>query len=278
MTETLSDLGLRINYWFLTNRQQFRKWWVILLLAMDVFILTAVITQGLLLLFRIRDASNIIASVVSSTQKLGESQLKLAPKAVVQSAATVTPHGLGRYDFSVRLENPNENWLARVTIKFQGGKNDLSPVVVVLPPKSVRYALALDVKPLMENQTPQVSITLPAVIWEKLSIQEIAKNKIDVKVENLQQSQTILVSGDGTKRLVSRVIGEIVNSSFYSLNGLRVAIILTRGTETLGVRSAIISKLGPESRADLSVEWDTVLPLADKVEAYPEIFADLISV
>jgi hypothetical protein len=276
MADNVSDLGLKLNYWLLTNRQQLKKWWVILLLAVDIFILTICLTQGILLIFRFRDTGNSLNNIVQTTNTVGKTQALLTPKSLVQSSAVSTPSGLGRFDFSLRLENPNDFWIATATVQFQGGKNELTPVQVILPPKSVRYAMALDVQPASENEAPIVNYSLTEITWEKLTAKEVAQNNIDISVKNLVQTQTNLVSGGGAQTKVTQVTGEVVNKSFYTITGLRIAIILTNGTETIGVRSAIISKIKPETTSTFSVEWNTVLSTALKVEAFPEIYSGLI--
>ncbi|MFA6587522.1 MAG: hypothetical protein WCT08_00465 [Patescibacteria group bacterium] len=276
MADNVSDLGLRLNYWFLTNRQQLRKWWVILLLALDIFILAVCITQGLLMIIRFHDSSNTLSSIVETTKQNGQAQSAFKPKNLVQATAFTTLHGLGRYDFSARLENPNDYWLATATVQFGGGKNKLTPVQVILPPKSIRYAMALDIEPATENEVPKASYSVTNINWEKLDAAEVAKNIIDLKVEKLKQSQTSLISREGTNRVVTQVNGEVSNKSFFKLDGLRIAIVLSNGTETIGVRSAIISSIAAETTLPFSVEWDTALPSAQKVEAFPEIHSRLI--
>jgi len=276
MAENISDFGIRLNYWFLTNRQQFRKWWVILLLAGDIFILTTCITQGLLLIIRFRDAGNALINITETTKQIGKAQAVLTPKNLSQSMVATTPHGLVRFDFSLRLENPNDYWLATATVQFEGGKNKLTPVQVIVPPKSVRFAMALDVEPITENQVPKVTYSIIEVKWEKLSLVQIAEYNLDVKTEKLTQTQAVLMSRDNTQRLVTQVKGDLTNKSFFNLEGLRIAIVLTNGQETIGVRSAIISKVASESTVPFSVEWDTVLLMAQKIEAYPELHSGLI--
>jgi len=266
----VSDLGLKFNYWFLTNRQQLRRWWVLVLIAVDIFILTAVATQGILLIFRFRDASEVVATIAATTKDMAGAPARLIPTALVQTSPATTPHGLGRYDFSMKLENPNASWLATVTIEFSGGAKPLTPVRVTLPPKTTRYAMALDVAPPAAGQLPQASATITQTDWTRLTpaaIQTIPT----LSVKNLTQGQRILVSGDGTQRVVTQVTGELVNGGFTSLSGLRVAVVLTRNGATVGVRSAILSTVAAESATAFSVEWDTVITEVDKVVVIPEV-------
>ena len=152
----------------------------------------------------------------------------------------------------------------------------MTPVQVIVPPKSVRFAMALDVEPITENQVPKVTYSIIEVKWEKLSLVQIAEYNLDVKTEKLTQTQAVLMSRDNTQRLVTQVKGDLTNKSFFNLEGLRIAIVLTNGQETIGVRSAIISKVASESTVPFSVEWDTVLLMAQKIEAYPELHSGLI--
>ncbi|MEK7632084.1 MAG: hypothetical protein AAB445_04465 [Patescibacteria group bacterium] len=272
--QQVSDLGLKLNYWFLTNRQQLRRWWVLVLIALDLFILTAVITQGLLLLFRYRDAGNVVSNIVATTKDIGKAQTSLTPIPLVQASPATTPHGLGRYDFSLKLENTNATWLANVTVQFAGGAKELTPVRVILPPKSTRYAMALDVAA-PSTGAPQASATIVQTTWTRLTGNAIAAIP-NVTVKNAVQSQRTLVAGDGGQRVVTQVSGDVVNPGFLGLTGLRVGIILLRNGATVGVRSAILSTVAAESITPFSVEWDTIISDATEVLAIPEVHPGVV--
>lgn len=274
--QQVSDLGLKLNYWFLTNRQQLRRWWVIVFIAANLFLLAAVLTQGLLLLFRFRDASNVVSNIVAATQELGTAPATLAPTPLAQATSVTTPHGLGRFDFSLKLDNSNPTWLATVTVQFTGGAKTLPPVRVVIPPKSTRYAMALDVAPPTTGTAPQANATISDTSWARLDASAVAAIPT-VTVKNLVQGQRTLLSGDGTQRVVTQVTGEVVNESFVALTGLRVAIILTRSGATVGARSAILSTIAPESTTPFSVEWDTIISDATDALAIPEVHPGVVS-
>jgi hypothetical protein len=194
----------------------------------------------------------------------------------VQASPVTTPHGLGRYDFSSKLENPNATWLATVTIQFSGGAKTLSPVRVVLPPKSIRYAMALDVAPPTTGQSPQATATITDTTWTRMDAAAI-RALPEVTVKNLVQSQRVLLAGDGSQRLVTQVAGDVVNQNFVGLTGLRIAVVLTRNSATVGVRSAILSTVTPESTTPFSVEWDTVIGDGDAVLAIPEVHPGVVT-
>lgn len=272
--QQVSDLGLKLNYWFLTNRQQLRRWWVLVLIAIDLFILTAVVTQGLLLLFRFRDPGNVVNAIVQTTQDIGAVQASLVPAALVQASPVTTPHGLGRYDFSLKLENPNATWMSTVTIQFTGGAKEFSPVRVVLPPKTTRYAMALDVAA-PSTGLPQAGATITNIAWQRLDAQAIAAIP-KVTIKNAVQSQRVLIAGDGTQRVVTQVSGNVVNPGFLALSGLRIGVVLQRNGATVGVRSAILSTVPAESTTPFSVEWDTIISDATEVLAIPEVHPGVV--
>lgn len=272
--QQVSDLGLKLNYWFLTNRQQLRRWWVLLLIAIDLFMLTAVVTQGILLLFRFRDPGNVLSSIVQTSQDIGAAQVNLVPTALMQASPVTTPHGLGRYDFSLKLENPNATWMGTVTLQFTGGAKEMSPVRVVLPPKSTRYAMALDVAAPSAG-LPQASAVITDISWQRLDAQAIAAIP-KVTIKDAVQSQRVLIAGDGTQRVVTQVSGSVVNPGFLALSGLRIGVVLQRNGATVGVRSAILSTVPAESATPFSVEWDTIISDATEVLAIPEVHPGVV--
>ncbi len=267
MAETLSDFGLKLNYWFLTNRQQLKKWWVLLFLAADVFLFAAVLTNGVLLVFRFRDPANAVVTIVNDTRQVAVMQQALIPTPLSFGSIATTPHGLGRFDFSMRVENQNPTWSAAIVAQFTSGGKDLTPVHLVIPPKSVRYALALDVEGPAQG-TPSVTET-NTVSWTRVTLSQA--KPLDVTVKDLATSTQTLVSGSQVSRQVTQATGTIVNSTFTTLTSLRVAIVLLQNGVTLGVRSAIISTIAPQKTMPFSVEWDTVIPNVQSVEAYPEL-------
>lgn len=275
MADQLSDLGLKLNYWFLTNRQQLRKWWVIVLMALDVFLLALLLTQALLLVFRFRDSSNVVATVASSTAAVGQASAKVAPAPIVIGPVATTPHGQSRYDFSARLENVNTTWSAVVTAQFTGGAKPLTPVRVILPPKSVRYAMALNVEGPSSSATAQGAMQITDVTWTRLTPAEAAED-IDVQVTNIATGLQTLVTGENQQRTVTQVTGTVVNRSFVALDGLRIAVVLTRSGATVGVGSTILSTLAAEQSLPFSVEWDTVIANIEKADVYPEVHRGIV--
>jgi hypothetical protein len=276
MADTLSDLGLKLNYWYLTNRQQLRKWWVLVLMAVDIFLFTLFLTQGLLLVFRFRDSSNVVATIAASTITVGQAQVSIAPKPIVSGSVVTTPHSQSRYDFSSRLENTNDTWSAVVTVQFAGGLKPLTPVVVILPPMSVRYAMALNVEGPAGTATPIGTMSISDVTWTRLTPAEAAET-IDVKATNVTTGLRVLVTGDNQRRTVTQVTGTIVNNAFVALDGLRVSVVLTRNGATVGVGSTILSHIDAEQSLPFSVEWDTVIADVQQAEVYPEVHRGLIA-
>lgn len=275
MADTLSDLGLKLNYWYLTNRQQLRKWWVLVLMAVDIFLLALFLTQGMLLVFRFRDSSNVVGTIASSTAAVGQASTKVAPAPIVPGLVATTPHGQSRFDFSARLENTNPTWSAVVTTQFTGGAKPLTPVRVILPPKSIRYAMALNVEGPSSTAAPQGAMSITDVTWTRLTPAEAAEN-VDVQVTNVSTGLRTLVTGENQQRTVTQVTGTIVNRSFVALDGLRVAVVLTRGGATVGVGSTILSKLVAEQSLPFSVEWDTVIANIEQADVYPEVHRGIV--
>ncbi|MFA6042088.1 MAG: hypothetical protein WCV85_02135 [Patescibacteria group bacterium] len=272
-TDNVSDLSLRLNAWVLTNRQELRKWWVICILGVNVFLLSAVLTQGLLFLFKFQDSGSITQIIVASVASVGEQSAVVAPKPLVTAAPVSVLHGAGRFDFLQRLENPNANWQAVAEVTFQGGAKTLPPVRVVLSPKSTLYAVALDIEPKSTTGVPQPTATLTRVSWTRQVIDPFAD--IRVKIENVQQAQVELTTGDQAKRMVTQVTGTVVNPSLYAIRGLRIGILLLRDQSVVGVRTAIVS-VPREARAPFSVEWEDVVSGVTSIQTYPELHAEII--
>lgn len=276
MADQLSDLGLKLNYWYLTNRQQLKKWWVLVFMALDIFLLALLLTQGMLLVFRFRDTSNVVATIAASTAAVGQAQAKVAPAPITSSPVATTPHSQSRYDFSSRLENTNSTWSAVVTVQFAGGAKTLTPVRVILPPKSVRYAMALNVEGPANTTTPSGTMTITDVTWTRLTPAEVAE-KIDVKATNVTTGLRTLVTGENQQRTVTQVTGTIVNNAFVALDGLRVSVVLTRGGATVGVGSTILSHIDAEQSLPFSVEWDTVIANVQQADVYPEVHRGIVA-
>jgi hypothetical protein len=275
MADTLSDLGLKLNYWYLTNRQQLRKWWVLVLMAGDIFLLALFFTQGMLLVFRFRDSSNVVATVVASTTAVGQAQAKIAPAPLSAGIVATTPHSQARYDFSSRLENTNATWSAVATVQFAGGLKPLTPVVVIMPPKSVRYAMALNVEGPANAAVPSGTMSITDVAWTRLTPGEAAE-EFDVKATNVSTGLRTLVTGENQQRTVTQVTGVIVNSSFVAFDGLRVSVVLTRDGATVGVGSTILSHISAEQSLPFSVEWGTVIANVQQADVYPEVHRGLV--
>jgi hypothetical protein len=272
--ETVSDFSLQLNTWLLKNRDQVRKWWVILILGIDVFLLAAVLTQGVLFLFRFHDGGNTADTVAVQTQQLAGSIAKFAPTPLVQSEVVTTLHAKDRFDFSLRLENPNIYWQAKTTITFSGGSKDLPPVTVIIPPKTIRYAMALDIPPQTIGSVAQGVIKTQTTEWERMFVDDSIN--LPLTITNLTQTQVTLTSGENQQQQVTQVTANANNKSLLSITGLRIAIVLFRDTTPIGVQNTIVS-IKSESTLPISVEWGTVLPVATSIVAFPELHSGILS-
>jgi hypothetical protein len=171
------------------------------------------------------------------------------------------------------LENPNAYWQAKITIVYSGGSKELPPVTVIIPPKTIRYAMVVDIEPQKIGNAPQGVIKTQTTEWErKFSDDSVL---LPFSITNLVQTQITLTSGENQQLQVTQVTAEARNQSLLAINGLRIAIVLFQDKTPIGVQNTIVS-IKPESTLPISVEWGTVLPLATSVVAFPELHSGVL--
>jgi hypothetical protein len=105
------DIGtfwLKINYFFLSRKDDLKKWWVIVLIAIDIFIIVFVFTNSIIFLIGISKQNQLMVAIAAESvdyQAIRE-QNKPQSLEVVSTTALLAPNN--KYDLISLVRNNNK--------------------------------------------------------------------------------------------------------------------------------------------------------------------------
>ncbi|MDD5040742.1 MAG: hypothetical protein PHY34_06400 [Patescibacteria group bacterium] len=230
-----STIWLKTSYFFLSHRNDLRKWWVIVLIAIVVFLVVFAFTNGILYLINTPHYSSLIGSMASSPLDYTSIRQQNMPQALEFGTISVVSVSQGRYDLIAPVRNPNAQWAAAsVEYRFSIQGYDLESDVDFVLPEGQKFFVATNVE---LGQTPSAQDARVAILgcdWEHIDNTDPLAQELFL-VNNISFS-TSSVGNYG----VYRVTADVTNDSFLNFWEARFAVVFFNGDQVVGVEYATV--------------------------------------
>lgn len=135
---TYTDLSLKFNYWFVSHRQQFRRWWFIVLVALDFLLVVYVAIIMTIFLSEADKTSDNIASMPRYVLAPAFKE-QHQPTDLEMSEPIKLARGDQRYDIAVGVDNANTDWAATVEYSFYVSDELITSGATYLAPNKISY-------------------------------------------------------------------------------------------------------------------------------------------
>ncbi len=260
--------------WWVRNRLVIRRWFRIVLIVLNV-IVWGYVLWGLLDAYAISypRESRITLEIASNQQNL-DRIMQDRPLNVGTSAVLVFPTTEDRLDLAVDLENPNEQWWAEFTYRFNvAGEQTPARQGFVLPGELTTLT-ELGFKSASPNaRTAQLIID--NVRWHRLEPSEVDydyQKFIDerfggISTQNVNFSTAQTTAG----RSVSRTTFDVVNNGAYGYWSLDYVVKLMRGRTVVAVNKVNIRELKPGETRSVDLYWYDSIQSVTQTELTPVI-------
>lgn len=253
----ISDTWLKINYWFLTHKNDLRKWWVIVFLAIDIFFVIFVLTNTLIYLISIPRQDRLFYRMTSQTVSYQTVREKSKPSDLVIEDTQAVPAGYQNIDIIMKVKNPNEKWAAiGVRYKFNVDGNETDIFENFILPKEERFIFGFSV----EYKAPAGSLPrkiepiIDKINWQR--IKDVRKfPDVKFEVNDIDYSFTEVTE----ERLkVVNLTASVKNNSIYDFWSARFDIVLYSNSKIIGVNQANIEKFKAFETKEIFSRWTDI--------------------
>ncbi len=258
------DIPLRLHSWFLAHRFQLKKWWVVLILAIDIALL-GVIIVGLLSFFlqsgKYERLALNMAKGLEPASLLREQ--RILP--LEDGAVTVLSHDEVS-DYLASITNPNEDWLSHIEYHFDIAGVETSARSATILPGQTRYLMSLNES--IGKGSGQASLIVDSSTWSRL-IDRTRLEGSSFTVENLSFEPAAVAPNTG--QTYARVSADVVNSSLYGYWDVEVPIVVLSLGRPVAAQVVTLRAFQSGERRTLSAQWFERMPSDATVTIQPTV-------
>jgi len=258
----VSDFWLKLDYWVLNNRSDLKRWWVMVLIGVDIFLILFVIWSGVITFWSYQNMNSYV-SEIGKNRIVGKAERERnAPK----PATTLAIESIQQQESSVYLitvTNPNATWSSPMFALHLGqGDQTSSSRESFLAPNDKRLVI------LTGDLGSAPNVVYDSFVWQRTPPKTIPT--INVTVSQGQHSN-VSVTKQGERRMVSQIATTVRNGSMYRINTLKIVAVVRNGTELVGVQQVFVDNLRANEERPVLVEFIDMLPAFTSIELSTEI-------
>ncbi|MDP2684381.1 MAG: hypothetical protein Q8P20_04970 [bacterium] len=267
MPADIESLWLKINYFFLTNRDDLKKWWVILLIAADVFIVVFVFTNSIIYIIGFSKQNDLILAMSRSPIDYAAVREESKPSSLEIITTAAIKNANDKYDLIAQIKNPNKDWVVEsIKYKFVINGQATDSFTDYIMPNSDKYLTMLSTEASNNADNITLSMEIEEIIWER----EPDINKlvnIDFVIENIEYST--FTSAGGVQ--VNNVDAEVTNNAFKGFWQTRFVVVLYNGTKIVGVNHVYLDEFKAGETKNLKSQWSYLPASASTITILPDM-------
>ncbi len=270
---TTRDLILRLHSWFLSHRFQLKKWWVILILSVDILLIVYISTSFLVLATQ---SSRLNRGLINTALSLSPPAVLVTetPSELSVNSAVALVQSANQTDFIARVDNANSNWAAEFAYHFELNSGQLnsdwsgtkSGTGLILPEQSV--FLSSVGEPVSVSSAAQAKLVIDQRTWRRVSDRSRLDN-IRFNVTDIVYEPNVSVPNSSTR--VSRVTAQITNRSLYGFWTVDVPVVLLIGDKPAAIKHLTLRSFRPSETRTVEAQWFGNLPTQASVDIRPAV-------
>lgn len=266
-TFDLNTFWLKINYFKLTHVEDLRKWWAIVLVAADVFVLVFCVTNIILYVIDIPRQRHVMQAMAADAVNYQSIREANTPSPLQTVSTAAIPVGNGTYDLVARVKNANTTWAGAVlsyTFTLNGQKT--AAISDFILPDTEKYLVALGIKG-VSSGSGQVSATfaVDGVQWHRWPDKTLLQ-----RTQFITNAIDFSVSAVVDKSLVQQVTAQVSNTGYTSFWQARFTVVCWQGGTIVGVGSTRFDQFRSGDTKSLHVAVN-VSSAPSRVEILPDV-------
>lgn len=257
---------LKINYFRLTHVDDLRKWWVIVLLSVDVFLLVFCLTNGVLYVLGTSTTQKIILAMTTETVNYGEVRAKSAPQTLQIISTSLISEGNETYDVVAQIKNPNLGWAVNsLSYTFTVNDTETDTQTDFIMPNSEKYLMIFGMKGPATATNARATLNLKDITWQRVpDTTKISLSRFEITSPTLGQINSL-----GIKK-IQQVSAEVKNISFESFWQTKFDIVLWQGSTIVGASVVHFNPFRSNEQKTLATQV-TIAGSPNKVVIVPDI-------
>lgn len=259
----VSDIWIKLNYWYLNNRRDLTRWWAIVLLGADLILVAFVVTNGISALVGYGVVDKWVSEIGSSRVIGADATSRNFPKDVTVASLESVSDGKGKMIYALTLENTNPFWsLKSASVTVTGSSETTDSRDISIPAGETRIVLLSG--SVGANATAQFETT----IWQRTP-----KNKLPELPLTFTPAEHRFVTVQGTSGLqaVSQVKTTITNSSLYTIHNMKVVVVVRNGTQLVNAKQFYVEDLKQREVRELTFQFPNTLGQFSAISFFPEV-------
>jgi len=263
----INTLWLKINYFGLSHRSDIRKWWVILLLAADIFVVVFIFTNLIVYLANITQEEKLLVAMAESPINYQAIRTQHIPRPLEIVTTVVIPQGQARYDLVTQVKNSNKNWaVENIVYNFSLAGQETEEQTDFIMPETDKYLIISNVNGPAKQEQAKATFSIKKVAWRR--VDNLGKlPAIDFTIDDIEYSSSVVVDGLN----VHRVTAQIANRAFNSFWQTKFVVVLYSGDNIVGVNYVYFDQFRSGEERSLYSQWDTVAGAVNQVAIVPDI-------
>lgn len=260
----INTIWLKISYYSLSHKEDLRKWYVIVMLAVAVFFAVFSVTNIILYVIGIPRQQQIIAGMADSPINYPTIRLQSAPQGLQLTSTYAIAGTNGRYDVVAPVTNPNTDWFAEVTYTVTIGGTVSDAYTDVINPSAKSYLVALGANGPSSGST-SAQLVLESVNWHRVDhrqkLAELNFDITDVQYSTLSDSTVV----------THQVQAAVANNSFTNFFEVPFIVLLFNGESIVGVNYTYVKPFEFGTSKTITVKWSTVGGSVSSVLVEPDV-------
>jgi len=261
-----SDIWLKLSYWSLSHKNDLKKWWVIILLAADIFMVVFIVTNFAIYIISMPRESRLMTQMVENQAGYQEYRITGQPQPLDFAEPELISTGSDQADLIVKVRNPNKNWAAgSIKYKFVVNEKETEVEENFIMPDEEKYLTAFSVA--KSGSSFNISFITNAITWQR--VKDLQKfPQANFKIENIQYTQLSVPERNIT---VGQVKAQITNDSIYSYWRTDFMAVLLSGNRVVGVSKLIFDEFKSFEKRNIEFRFLSAPSSVSKVSIYPEV-------
>jgi hypothetical protein len=252
------DFYLRILYWFVSYKKEFKKWWIIAITTLDILMIVYVATS---ILIYISETPRYNKMIVSLSENFinNEYRIQSQPKEITIEETRAIPISLNKYDLVAKIKNSNKNWgIKKFKYRFILDGTEKEEKESFILPDEEKYLFHFGVNYSGTKPPQKVEVKLSDIEWQRISDKKVINNlafeSSNIKFTSSTVTNTNQPSG------ASHLTANIKNKSIYDFWEVGVPVILIYNNKVVGINYTTLRKFISFEEQPIDVSWLYSIP------------------
>lgn len=269
----ISTKELEVGLWYVEHKEKIKKGIIIFLIVFSaltwgysIYGLSYYWYKGVL------EDEALLQDIAEQKLVSHDYLVSISAQNLAVSSVNVLRNGSDKYDYFVRLENPNPDFVAHFEYCFVSSQEEIECANNFALPGETKYIMALA----KLNYASGVSFSLKSLSWKRINTHQIPdwdsfySEHLNITFENISFGQAKLgaLSEGGGMNILEFLVN---NKTVYNYSELPLNIILYNGNIIVGVDRLIVGELKSGETRKISLNWPNNISYAGNIQINPDL-------